>query len=323
MITVRGVPLMVEVYTLLEDLRLTLESQGVHLLGRQKKSGASVQFSCPFHGDGQERHASCGVLTKDKHTAKGVVQAGTFNCFACGKNGSIEEFVSLLFGKTDAGVYGYKWLVSHYCSVEVVQRQPLDLDFTTSTVTENVITEEELEKYRFYHQYMWDRSLTKRVVDYFDVGYDFVTDSITFPVKDLLGIPRYIQRRSVKTKFFKFDENANKGNYVYGLYEASLNKHLKVMICESPIDALTAWTRGYAGVATVGAMVTPKQIQILNDFPVREYIIATDADAAGDLAARKLSKMNKILFRMSFDGCKDINAMSDSNWENKGLSLIF
>ena len=34
------------------------------------------------------------------------------------------------------------------------------------------VSEEELESYRFYHPYMWERKLTPEVVDKFDIGYD-------------------------------------------------------------------------------------------------------------------------------------------------------
>lgn len=323
MIFVNGVPLLVDIEQLLVDLKQALDDSGIHLLGRIKRSGTSVQFSCPFHGDGNERHPSCGILTTDKHNHDRVIPAGSFNCFTCGTSGTIDQFVSKVFGKNDAGIYGYKWLVSHYCSVEVEQRKEIDLGFETESVvnTEGIILEEELEKYRFYHSYMWERKLTKKVVDYFDVGYDKETDSITFPVKDLKGIVRYVQKRSVNNKFFQFKEDSNKGNYIYGLYEASLNPKLVKVVTEAPIDALTAWTRGYAGLATCG-MISQEQINILDRFPTRQYIIATDADKAGNIAAKKLSVIKKVLLRMTFNGKKDLNEMTEEDWDKTTLKLM-
>ena len=325
MIYVMGVPLMTDVGNVMKDVKAILKENQSELLGKMRFSGSSLQVSCPFHSDGKEKHPSCGILTKPKKADGGrIIPAGTFHCFTCGESGTLPELVSRLFGYNDGGFYGYKWLVGHYCSVSVEKRTAIDLGFSLpEPMTEPIVQEEELQRYRFFHPYMWERKLTQRVVEYFDVGYDKESNCLTFPVKDLFGDVRFIQRRGVSGKFFHFGEATNKGHYVYGLYEASLNPDRKIVITEAPIDALTAWTRGYAGVATCGLPIDPRQLDILQNYPVREYIVATDDDSAGDAAAAYLKKkLNKILWRAHFGGKKDLNAMTDEDWEKFSITLL-
>lgn len=319
MITVLGIPLLVSVETIISDLQQVCINNGNGYLAKRKDAGDGIQVSCPFHKNGQENRPSCGILKKDKKTGYGkTIPAGTYNCFTCGSSGTLEEFVSHLLGYNDAGEYGYRWLVSHYAAVAVVNRPEIDLGFDNKTqATVNVVTEEELDSYRYIHPYMYKRGLTEELINFFDVGYDKKTDSITFPVKDLTGSVRYIQRRSVNGKIFKNDNNVNKGLYVYGLFEAKQFPDRKIVITESPIDALNAWKYGYAGVATCGLPVTNEQVKILENYPAREYIVASDDDFAGHVAASKLAKMNKILWRMTFNGKKDLSDMTEDDWKNK------
>ena len=325
MIYVMDIPLMTEVKTVMQDVKKILAENHSQLLGKMRSSGSTLQIACPFHAGGVERHPSCGVLLRPKKSDDGkVIPAGTFHCFTCGTSGTLPELVSSLFGYSDGGFYGYKWLVSHYCAVSVEKRAPIDLPFSLPEVPEEpIVTEEELQKYRFFHPYMWERKLTERVVTYFDVGYDKESNCLTFPVKDLFGDVRFIQRRSVAGKFFQFDDAVSKGHYLYGLYEASLNPEKRIIITEAPIDALTAWIRGYAGIATCGLPIDPRQLGILQNYPAREYIVATDADAAGEAAANLLKrKLNKVLWRMTFNGKKDLNEMNEEDWGKVSLKLI-
>ena len=240
---------MTDVKTVMRDVKTVLAENHSGLLGKMRSSGSTLQITCPFHAEGKERHPSCGILLQPKKADDGrIIPAGTFHCFTCARSGTLSELVSHLFGYNDGGFYGYRWLVSHYCAVSVEKRSPIDLPFSLPEVPEEpVVSEEELSRYRFFHPYMWERKLNEKVVEYFDVGYDKETNCLTFPVRDLFGDVRFIQRRSVSGKFFQFAESANKGHYLYGLYEASLNPERRIVITEAPIDALTAWIRGYAG----------------------------------------------------------------------------
>ena len=81
------------------------------------------------------------------------------------------------------------------------------------------------------------------------------------------------------------------------------------VICESIFNALTCWKWGIPAVALLGTG-TKNQYKILNDLPVRKYIIATDPDEAGERAADKLRRnlsRSKIIKYYVIPEGKDLN----------------
>ena len=143
----------------------------------------------------------------------------------------------------------------------------------------NYVSEKELDSYRYYHPYMYERKLTDAVIATFDIGYDKKTDCLTFPVRNTNGDCLFVARRSVRTKYFNYPAGAEKP--VYGLYELSLVNNVKeVIVCESMLDALTAWTYGRYAVALNG-LGTKEQFIQLENLSCRKLILATDNDEAG------------------------------------------
>ena len=171
------------------------------------------------------------------------------------------------------------------------------------------ISDEELDKYRVYHPYMWKRKMTPEVVEIFDIGYDKDTKSITFPVRDIHGNCLFIARRSVVTKFFNYPQGVEKP--VYGLYELSqLERYTaEVIICESMIDAIYFWTVGKYAVALNG-LGNELQFQQLRVMPCRKFILCTDSDDAGMKARARIRKnvRNKLITEYVLpEGRKDAN----------------
>ena len=147
------------------------------------------------------------------------------------------------------------------------------------------ISKQELDKYNFYHPYMWKRRLSKQVVDRFCIGYDKDTDCITFPVWDEHGDIVMITRRSVNTKKFNIPSDSKKP--VYLLNFADTNK--PVYVCESQINALTLWGWGYQAVALFGTG-SQEQYSILKKSGIRNYVLCLDGDVAGDNGITRFKK---------------------------------
>ena len=272
---------------IIDELRSQLNTNGIKLLGVVRDTPDNIMVSCPYHKGGQERRPSAGIKKS----------SGVFHCFACGETHSINEMISYCFGKTDdlVGAFGWNWLLKNFLIVSVEDRRDLNLDLTrnnNSNFPVRFVTEEELDKYRVYHKYMWKRKMTPEVVDIFDVGYDEDTKCITFPVRDIKGNCLFIARRSVNSKFFNYPAGVEKP--VYGLYELSqLHEFPKeVIICESMIDCITAWVYGKYAVALNG-LGNELQFRQLNNMPCRKFILATDNDNAGKSARLRLRKCLK------------------------------
>lgn len=318
-----------DVEDILAELKRQLELNGVHRFYKTIRSGDNIQTCCPFHKDGQERKPSFGILTKDSGSNK----AGQCHCFTCGWTGSLAEMISNCFGYDDWGVYGSKWLIRNFLSGEVENRQDVELDFgrnihrtDANYLDKQFVTAEELDSYRYFHPYMYQRGLTDDVIELFDIGYDSNSNCITFPVRDISGNCLFVARRSVVTKFFHYPAGVEKP--LYGLYEImKFYKErylmLEVIVCESMLDALSFWTIGKFACALNG-LGNELQFKQLRELPCRKIILATDMDEAGLKTRRRLKKLliNKIVTEYIFPaGRKDANECTKDELMN--LKEIF
>lgn len=326
MIEVRGMPILVDEYQILETVREQVyEQQGREILRKIKKSGNNIMVCCPIHNEGQERKPSCGISTIKRKD----YPAGTFHCFSCGATGPFELFISQCFGYNDK-TFGTNWLLENFVTGETYERPDLLMDISRNNILKqvkkevNYITEQELASYRFYHPYMWQRKLTPEIVEKYDIGYqkDFVvfedtntgykkTDEVlTFPVRDINGNCLFVSRRSISGKSFYLPQDIEKP--VYGIYELPENCD-DVIICESVFNALTCVAYGRPALALFGTGAD-EQYQMLNKLPIRHYVLGLDPDKAGASGTWKLKKnlKGKILTKLVIPTGKDIN---DLNYE--------
>lgn len=312
-----GVVFEATVADIITELRTQLAVNQIPLLRVTRETPDDVMVACPYHKGGQERKPSAGIRKSD----------GTFHCFACGETHNLQEVISHCFGKEDLiGAFGWSWLLKNFCTVDVENRKPIELDISRQSTAKPItkyVTEEELDTYRVYHPYMWKRKMTPEVVDIFDIGYDEKTKCITFPIRNENGDCLFIARRSTVTKFFNYPQGAEKP--VYGLYELRQlpNYPDEVIICESMIDAISFWAAGKYAVALNG-LGNELQFKQLNSMPCRKFILATDSDAAGMSARKKIRShiRRKLITEYMFPkGRKDANDCTAE--ELKNLSEIF
>ena len=309
-------------------LKFDLAQHGVDRFHIFRNNGENVQSNCPFHKNGQERKPSFGVNCEiDK-----------CHCFSCGWAGTIEEMISELYGYQDEGKFGKRWLIKRFNTVEIETRpnilenfggrknvrNSIRCDNITNGTISNFITEEELDKYRYIHPYMYERKMDDRVIEIFDIGYDKETECITFPIRDKNGNCLFIARRSVKTKFFSYPQGVEKP--LYGLYELyQLDEFPKeIYICESMIDAITIWTHHNKYAIALNGLGNDIQFSQLNSMPNRTFILATDNDSAGIKARIRLKKYitNKIIKEIILpSNRKDINECTYNEFEN--IKIIF
>ena len=290
---------------IINELQSQLAINKIRLLGVIQDTPDNVMIACPYHKDGQERKPSMGVRKSD----------GTCHCFACGKVVGLPDLISNCFGQDATGFFGWQWLLKNFLTVSVENRKDLGLDFSRHKIEYEgkFISDEELDSYRYTHPYMYKRKMTDEVIEIFDVGYDKNTDCITFPVRDINGNTLFIARRSVRTKYFNYPRGVEKP--LYGIYELSRLPEFpkEVIICESMIDAITAWVFGKYAVALNG-LGTALQFKQLRTLPTRKYILATDADKAGMDARENVKKNvpNKLIteYKWNLDDAKDINDMT-------------
>ena len=289
--------------TILEELRRQCLLNGLDLFRIFRPSGDDIMTNCPFHKGGQERKPSFGVSKTDMKC----------HCFACGWAGTVDQMISEVFGYSDDnGEFGRRWLSKNFLTVSVESRKPLQLNMarggrSVSAPVSTGFTEEELDKYRYYHPYMYQRGLTDEIIEKFDIGFDIDSQCITFPVYHIDSSPAFVARRSVKSKFFNYPEGVEKPVYCAERFVSG--QYQEAIICESFFNALTCWKHGRPAMALIGTG-TEYQYEILRNLPVRKYILALDPDNAGRRAMSKLKQAlqsTKIITFLDVPEGKDIN----------------
>lgn len=317
----------VDLISIIRELKRQLEINHIDLLYKFFESGEDIMVCCPYHKDGQERRPSAGIRKSD----------GLFHCLACGETHSLPEVISYCLGYNDPfGREGYKWLCKNFATTEVQNREAIKINMARNNVSDKTsilanrnpdnvlyITEEELDKYRYTHPYVWKRGVSDDIIDLFDIGYDIATDSITFPVRDIGGNCLFVARRSVNSKRFDLPKGIDKP--LYGLYELSkvkyvctggrgINRYPGIYVCEGLFDCLRLWSVGKFAVAGFGCLFNKLQIEQLNKLPVRKLILATDNDKAGLKARDRLRSLikGKIITEVELpEGRKDIGECTD------------
>ena len=311
---INNVQFNVELIDILQELINQLRANDIQLIQKYKEGPTHIQICCPYHNNGQERRPSAGLRKED----------GMFHCFACGEVHSLQEVISYCFGYTDdiVGKFGWNWLLKNFATVQAEERKDVELDFSRDSnysvsdsrrsngllllqgnrrvqqTKPQLVSEEELDKYRYIHPYMYKRGLTDEIIELFDIGYDSLSDCITFPVRDINGNTLFIARRSVKTKWFNYPEGVEKP--LYGLYEyykyaeweygAKHNMDCsEVIVCESMLDALSFWTVNKPAVALNG-LGDELQFKQLRELHCRKIILATDMDERGQLARKRIKQ---------------------------------
>ncbi len=325
-----------ELEDILTELISQLRANGINLIQKHKDGPTHIQICCPYHANGMERRPSAGLRKSD----------GIFHCFACNETHSLSEVISHCFGHDDdvVGKFGWQWLLRNFATVQIEERKDVNLDFSRHSTNSSLgisnrngrgscgrgsdfVTEQELDKYRYFHPYMYKRGLTDEIIELFDIGYDKDTDCITFPVRDINGNTLFVARRSVKSKFFNYPNGVEKP--LYGLYElfqitnrrdefkddiggtvVRYSFAREIIVCESMLDALSFWTVGKYAVALNG-VESELQIKQLKELPCRKIILATDADEKGMLARQRIRKKigsRKLITEYIFPkGRKDAN----------------
>lgn len=273
----------------------------------------TAMVTCPFHKNHNEKKPACGVFLEDTNTFK----TGSFHCFACGESGNFAKFVGQCFGGDSK--LGKEWLFDRYSFT-------YDEDYCESDLQKIVIdnnpkkfylNESVLKYYDYYHPYMWERKLSKEIVDKFRVGYDPIREMLTFPVWDEKNNLVMITARSVNSKKFFIDGEKEKP--VYLLNYAQISNSPYVIICESQIDALTSWVYGVPAVALIG-VGSEHQYEVLNRCPIRNWVLMFDNDEAGRKAAKSFKyhiRKDVMITEVSFPpGKKDINNLTQDEFNN-------
>ena len=121
---------------------------------------------------------------------------------------------------------------------------------------------------------------------------------------------------------YNIPSGIKKTDFLFGGYEVIQGKYKEVWIVESIFNALTCWTYGIPAVALLGTG-GGNQYRLLEQLPVRTYVLALDNDVAGREGSKKIKTYVRYKFfkQVLYTDGRDINELGAlvKNLEIKNL----
>ena len=331
MLFIDNIPILTTVEEVINDLKIEFANSNIRIFEKVNNRNSNyTMVSCCFHENRNQPDLMISKFTTDKH------EAGFFYCFGCKEKGTLPELISHLYGKKDKGEFGKSYLLNRYSNYEIENREgmmhklsiPVKAKKEKEVETNSYITEEQLDKYRYIHPYLYKRGLTDEDIYKYDLGYDnnnIFGKCIVFPIRNEAGKCVSLGRRTIYNKHYYYPKDFSKGDYLYGYYE--MRKQFpstnEIYVCESVFNLYTLNRLGFPTVALLGTG-TSKQANILKKLPYRKVVLALDSDEAGEVGCNKLRKKlcyNKIVKRLKvLDEKKDFNDLSFCKTKEELLS---
>lgn len=271
----------------------------------------NVRITCPIHKDGYENKPSCDIYVGDSDK----VIWGTYHCFTCGAKGQLFDFIAEAADK-DVN-WAKKWLKENFTEQETESGSLILEDAIILKSNKNkdtYLSESTLDQYQSWHPYLQKRKLSREICKKFDVKYDPKSDCVVFPVRDIKGRLKFLTKRSVSSKKFIIDKDADKD--VYLLYDIVNNNIREVYVCESQINALTLQSWGYPAVALLGTG-SENQYKILKKSNILKYNLCFDGDEAGKKGiTRFIKNMNNVFITIvDIPNKKDVNDLTKEEFD--------
>jgi DNA primase len=215
---------------------------------------------------------------------------------------------------------------TYFESVRFIKSKEVEIDIL-SDVNSKLVQKEEWTEFdisvvqRLHEQalhserakdYFIKRKITKESVVKFKLGYSENQDMISIPIFNHENLCVGFVARSVEGKDFKNTPKLPKSKLLFNLNK--IKTASKVYVVESSFDAIRLDQVGIPAVATLGANISSRQIELLEKYFSDIFLIA-DNDEAGAKMTSKLTESlgHKVSIIKLNDQYKDIGDMEDSD----------
>lgn len=245
-----------------------------------------------------------------------------FFCFSCQKSADLIELVMHTSGRTyfEAARFIKSKEKESNLAVEIdralvkeEQYKPFD-ELIIKRLHNNVASSERAKNYFQY------RKLNQQSCSKFVLGYSEKQDMVTVPVHSPDGVPLGFVGRSIEGKDFKNTPGLPKSKTLFNLHR--VKKSDIVYVVESSFDVIRLDQLGIPAVATLGANVSGKQIELLQKYFNNIVVIADNDEAGGNMKDRIIEKLGSRVSIVELNKqYKDIGDMPDE--EIKTLSSSF
>ncbi|MDH2332452.1 toprim domain-containing protein [Paenibacillus polymyxa] len=165
--------------------------------------------------------------------------------------------------------------------------------------------------------YLTGRGISPEIQRMFDCVYDRTKNAVVMPWCSPDGTPINAKWRATWGKAFWYARGgAPVRDMIYGIHIVYARMIERVLLVESEIDAMYAWSCGVPAIAVGGSAFTDAKAELLRRSPVRELLIGTDNDEAGEKLRREVAeKMHgycKVYDVYVPAPAKDINEVGDA-----------
>lgn len=282
-----------------EQVKRVLAGSGITV---EKEADSEYIIFCPFHSN---HRTPAGEINK---------YTGLFFCFSCSKTADLIELVMHFSGRT------------YFESIRFIKSKETETDIVSDIVSKLVDKEEFIEFdesiiSRLNTQalssgksieYFKKRKITKESVIKFKLGFSENQNMVTIPIYNHDNICVGFVARSIEGKDFKNTPGLPKSKVLFNLNKVKTAS--RVYVVESSFDAIRLDQVGLPAVATLGANVSSKQIELLKKY-FSDIVLIADNDEAGEkMKGRLIDRLGGMLSIVSIDSkYKDIGDMEDSD----------
>jgi DNA primase len=157
--------------------------------------------------------------------------------------------------------------------------------------------------------YFKSRNINQKSMSEFKLGYSAKQSMVIVPVQDQYGMYVGFVGRSIEGKSFKNSVGLPKKQILFNLNRV---KFKNITVVESSFDAIRLWQLGIPAVATLGAIPSRIQIELLSKYAT-SIIICPDKDEAGEKMVSRITDniVKKTVNVINVGNVKDVGCLTD------------
>jgi DNA primase len=276
----------------------------------EKEIDSDYIIFCPFHANNRTPAGEVDKIT------------GKFFCFSCHHVADLIEVVMHTTARS------YFEAARYIKSKEGLSSIIGDVEKKLISIPEYVqydqviikrLNQQALESPRAMRYYS-GRLITEASVKKFQLGYSEKQDMVTIPIAAPDGMEVGFVGRSIEGKDFKNTPGLPKSKILFNLHRVKTSN--RVYVVESSFDAIRLDQVGIPAVATLGAMVSTKQIELLRKYFNSVFVIADNDEAGSNMRDKIIKSLGAMVTTVKLDSAyKDIGDMQDEDIKRLDMSF--
>jgi DNA primase len=276
----------------------------------EKEIDSDYIIFCPFHANNRTPAGEVDKIT------------GKFFCFSCHHVADLIEVVMHTTARS------YFEAARYIKSKEGLSSIIGDVEKKLISIPEYIqydqviikrLNQQALESPRAMRYYS-GRLITEASVKKFQLGYSEKQDMVTIPIAAPDGMEVGFVGRSIEGKDFKNTPGLPKSKILFNLHRVKTSN--RVYVVESSFDAIRLDQVGIPAVATLGAMVSTKQIELLRKYFNSVFVIADNDEAGSNMRDKIIKSLGAMVTTVKLDSAyKDIGDMQDEDIKRLDMSF--